>query len=86
MRGRFFHPSAWNRSSRKFNVALPAPIAHAAATSEGIDYLTEPVLFGALAFIMLVFLAALYMAIILHQRGLLIAPSPCCTGSSVVRP
>jgi hypothetical protein len=40
--------------------------------------------FRAPAFIMLVLLAALYWAII-HQRGLRFAPSPCCTGSSVVR-
>jgi hypothetical protein len=39
-------------------------------SSEGVVYLTGPVLFGALVFIMLVFFAALYWAIILHQRGL----------------
>jgi hypothetical protein len=38
----------------------PAPIAYAAATSEGVDYSTGPVLHGALAFIILVLLAALF--------------------------
>ena len=38
----------------------PAPIAYAATTNEGVDYSPGAVSYGALAFIMLVLLAALY--------------------------
>src|SRR5215207_10941148 len=59
-------------------------MAYAATTSEGVDYSTGPVFYGALTFIMVVLLAALYWAII-HQRGLRFAPPLPCARASVVR-
>jgi hypothetical protein len=58
---------------------------HRAASRILLPSFFGPVSSGAPAFIMLVFWAALYWAIILHQRGLRFAPSLRCAGPRVVR-
>ena len=52
----------------------PAPIAYAATTSEGVEYSTGLALYGTLAFIMFVLLAALFYLPWLHNAAFTLRP------------